>query len=140
MLSILRAQESVHTSFIYMYISVYFYKICQVLQSNVSILYFLRNYCNAQLTVSLLSANNLLTSMSCSFINVHLHTCKSVNRYFLSVRPVNKLQRYLAHYAYSLRSTMQGMCQCIGCCISYLSTFLEKRSTGSNMTRRTQNL
>ena len=103
--------KSVHTNFIY--ISVYFYKMCWVLQSNVSILYFLRNYYK--------------DFIICTFINVHFSTCKFVNRFFLSVRPVNQLQGYLAHYAYSLRSTLQGMYQCIGCSIFYLPTFLEKR-------------
>ena len=76
-LSILRAQKSVHINLhILMYICVCLYKICQFLQPNVSILYFLRNYCNALVNVSFLSPDNLQTFLS---VNSSKHTSVIVN-------------------------------------------------------------
>ena len=45
-------------------ISAHKYKICLALLPNVFILSFIRNCCNTQVTVSLVSANNLQTLLS----------------------------------------------------------------------------
>ena len=79
-------------------ISAHKYKISWALLPDVSILSFLRNCYNTQVTVSFVSANNLQTLLPVhSSMYTHL-----VNRYFLSVKLVNQLQRDLAHtMAYS---------------------------------------
>ena len=76
------------------------YKICRVLLPNISILSFLRNCCNVQVTVSFVSANNLETLLSVHS-SIFANTCKLMNRYFVSERPIDQLSG-------TLSGTVQG--------------------------------